>query len=101
MGRSDLLARLHANLWFQLSLAGQELFHSNMLSWLAKYRSEESSPVWDLLAPGFGLPHDAAREAKDIDLTIKCAAGKLILENKVFGSLHSREMNSFASTTRS
>lgn len=42
-------AGLAADPLFQLSTAGQELFHTNMLFWLATEHPAESRPVWDLL----------------------------------------------------
>jgi hypothetical protein len=95
VNRRDLLERLDESLWFQLSLAGQELFHSNMLYWLAKYRPKESAPVWELLAPGLGVPCRAAREEKNIDLAIECAAGTLILENKVFALPRGEQLQAY------
>jgi hypothetical protein len=46
---SDLprvVAELAADPLYQLSTAGQELFHTNMLYWLATQHSGESAPLW-------------------------------------------------------
>ncbi len=79
--------RLAGNPWFQLSTAGQELFHSNMLYWLAKYRWTESRPVWELLAPTLADrkdPPQVLREKRHIDLTLRGKKDEsfLVLENK-------------------
>jgi hypothetical protein len=95
IAQHDLLKRLDESLLFQLSRAGQELFHSNMLYWLAKHRPHESAPVWNLLAPGLGLPRDAEREAKNIDLAIECVDGDLILENKVLALPESEQLERY------
>ena len=59
---------------YQLSTAGMELFHTNLLYWLATERPEESLPLWQSL----GLPevradgHDPfiRREWRHIDLVL-------------------------------
>lgn len=82
------IEKLASDPWFQLSTAGQELFHTNMLYWLAKHRWDESRPVWELLAPkmaSHGRPRDVLREKRHTDLILD--AGKnlpfMVLENKV------------------
>jgi hypothetical protein len=90
-GESRLLAvKALASLpLFQLSTAGMELFHTNMLYWLATERPDESIAVWNTL----GLPrvridpqsHFIRREWHHIDLVV--APGDvqpaLVLENKI------------------
>jgi hypothetical protein len=76
---------------YQLSTAGQELFHTNMLFWLASHEPYASTPVWDRLgvdAPTLGGPDPRGairREWRHIDLYIDSGmpGRKLVLENKV------------------
>lgn len=84
---------------YQLSTAGQELFHTNMLYWLATYRPSESWPVWRTL--GIDAPVDGVdprgpirREWRNIDLYIDCGmpGGKLVLENKVLAVATKRQL---------
>jgi hypothetical protein len=74
---------------YQLSTAGMELFHTNLLYWLATERSAESLPLWQSL----GLPevradgHDPfiRREWRHIDLVLSPGPDRkaLIIENKI------------------
>ena len=80
---------------YQLSTAGQELFHSNMLFWLASQRPDQSAPVWHLLdvdAPLKNGPDSAGpirREWHNIDLYVDSgmAGRKLVLEHKTAGQI--------------
>lgn len=66
---------------YQLSTAGQELFHSNMLYWLATQAPEESKAIWALF--GLEKPTAAAREYQKVDLHVEAGDRHLFLENKV------------------
>ncbi|MCT1886375.1 PD-(D/E)XK nuclease family protein [Dietzia cinnamea] len=66
---------------YQLSTAGQELFHSNMLYWLATNAPDASAPIWELF--GLETPTAAYREYQKLDLYVTSARGHLFLENKV------------------
>ncbi len=89
--RQAVVRALGADPWYQLSTAGQELFHTNMLYWLAVHRPEESRPVWDLL--GVDAPTEGGvdprgpilREWQHIDFFVDSGmpGRKLVLENKV------------------
>ncbi|MFM9377291.1 hypothetical protein [Gordonia sp. VNK21] len=81
MAAENVVARLKANPMYQLSTAGQELFHSNMLYWLAKEKPDESAEIWKLF--GLARPTEAHREFRNIDLQVDSDSGRLILENKV------------------
>lgn len=47
--RTRIAAELGADPWYQLSTAGQERFHTNLLYRLVVNRPGESRPVWELL----------------------------------------------------
>ena len=65
---NEVIDSLGSDLMYQLSTAGQELFHSNMLYWLATQAPEESKAIWAL----FGLeePTAAVREYQKVDLWV-------------------------------
>lgn len=81
MTRQAVIERLAVNPMYQLSTAGQELFHTNMLYWLAEEKPAESAEIWKLF--GVGHPIKAHRELRHIDLQVDSDHGLLILENKV------------------
>lgn len=87
--RLKAIETLVVNPVFQLSTAGQELFHTNMLYWLALHRPHESQPLWNALGLPSAAPADhtslVKREWRHIDLLVDPGAGqqKLVLENKV------------------
>src|SRR4051794_26469254 len=87
--RRQLADRLIADPLYQLSTAGQELFHTNMLYWLAGQRPRESSAVWTTLGaepPMVGEYQPLIRrEWQHVDLYVDCGLGrrKLVLENKI------------------
>ena len=66
-----------------------ELFHTNMLYWLANHRSNESIPIWRVLGltdlHAFEEPRFIRREWRNIDLTISPGPGQraLVIENKI------------------
>ena len=76
-----MITALGSDLMYQLSTAGQELFHSNMLYWLATEAPVESAPIWDLF--DFGEPDRAIREYQKVDLRVVSETSSLFLENKV------------------
>lgn len=82
----DALARLPL---FQLSTAGMELFHTNMLYWLALHQPAESAPVWNALglrsAGAGGQEPFIEREWRHLDLVFRPGAGgeTLVIENKI------------------
>lgn len=82
----DVAARLGNNPIFQLSTANQELFHSNMLFWLATSAKEHSSPLWDLMI-GDGeshIPTGAMREKSQVDLMVTFGVDtRIAIENKI------------------
>ena len=88
---SEVAGRLSASPMYQLSTAGQELFHTNMLYWLAVNRPYEAAPLWEALGvdvPGTTGPDARGpilREWKHADLVIDSGmpGRKLILENKI------------------
>lgn len=95
----DLANQLGANPLFQLSTANQELFHSNMLHWLALNASTESSGVWGAL---FGdgiprIPRSSERERANIDLLVSfpdyCV---LAVENKIHSIATEKQLNEYA-----
>lgn len=92
-GQLDAARGLIANPMFQLSTAGQELFHSNMLYWLAANRPIESLAVWRALGLDGGgsdcFSPSVRREWRHIDLLLEIGERKLVLENKV-GAIPSR-----------
>ena len=77
----DVIKALGSDLTYQLSTAGQELFHSNMLYWLATQRPSESAAIWELF--DLGEPVGASREYQKVDLHVKSEDRHLFLENKV------------------
>lgn len=85
--RSSAVAALASLPLFQLSTAGMELFHTNMLYWLATRRPDDSLPVWQAfgLPDGLQPPQFARREWLHIDLTAwSDRDGRaLVLENKI------------------
>ena len=74
---------------FQLSTAGMELFHTNMLYWLATERPDESIAVWNAFGlPGLRIDPQSSfirREWRHIDLVVSPGDGQpaLVLENKI------------------
>jgi hypothetical protein len=102
MDQQDYLSvsRLAADPMFQLSTAGQELFHSNFLYWLARERPAESHPIWDLLtvdAPASGDLVEVSREWKHVDLFIDSGVARrqLVLENKVLAVPDSSQLKRY------
>jgi PD-(D/E)XK nuclease superfamily len=82
----DALARLPL---FQLSTAGMELFHTNMLYWLALHQPAESAPVWNALGlhsvRADGQEPFIEREWHHLDLVFCSGPGRetLVIENKI------------------
>jgi hypothetical protein len=74
---------------FQLSTAGMELFHTNMLYWLASERPDESVAVWNALGILTArIDQQSAfvrREWHHIDLVVAPGDGQpaLVVENKI------------------
>lgn len=77
----EVITALGSDLIYQLSTAGQELFHSNMLYWLATEAPSESSAIWELF--DLGKPTSAQREYQKVDLRVDSGDRSLFLENKV------------------
>ena len=86
---------------FQLSTAGMELFHTNMLYWLATERPDESVAVWN----AFGLPTARVgdqvpfirREWRHLDLLVALGDGlpALVLENKIGAIPNPRQLDGY------
>lgn len=99
----DLIEQLAADPLYQLSTAGQELFHTNMLFWLATQRPGPSTPVWHALhadAPpseGPDSPGPIRREWRHIDLYLDSGMGgrKLVLENKVLSVPNAAQLTGY------
>ena len=74
---------------FQLSTAGMELFHTNMLYWLALHQPAESAPVWNALGlhsvRADGQEPIIKREWHHLDLVFCSGPGRetLVIENKI------------------
>jgi hypothetical protein len=85
--RTEAVAALAKLPLFQLSTAGMELFHTNMLYWLATERPDQSIAVWQALGLPDGLQPTqfARREWLHTDLTAwSDKDGRaLVLENKI------------------
>ncbi len=62
MSTKDLIAELKSNPIFNLSLASKELFHSNMLAWIAE--DEDTNKLFVEILKLFGITNE--EEAKDI-----------------------------------
>ncbi|WP_186629024.1 PD-(D/E)XK nuclease family protein [Rhodococcus sp. BP22] len=81
----DPLDALAAHPLYQLSTAGQELFHTNMLYWLIKEHPTAAAPVLKL----FGLSTaperttSVSREWQHFDLFVDNGVGQVVLENKL------------------
>ncbi len=83
----DIVRGLSSSPLFNLSLASKELFHSNFLAWLCEAYPE---PAGEFFAKYLKTPpasshiKQAARERRNVDLTLKYPDGQqLIIENKV------------------
>ena len=99
----DAAGTLGGDPLFLLSTAGQELFHSNMLAWLAKYHPEESEPVFQALGLASSLNGQLTasvvrREHRHIDLYFDPGMGaeRLILENKVLAIPRRQQLDEYA-----
>lgn len=99
---------LAADPMYQLSTAGQELFHTNMLYWLAVHRPAESGVIWDLLgvdAPIGGVDSrgEIRREWQHIDLYVDSGmpGRKLVLENKVLAIATPNQLVAYRKKLRS
>lgn len=98
-----IVERLSGSAVYQLSTAGQELFHTNMLFWLARERPRESEPVWRALGidppvPGGVDPIGSIRrEWKHVDLFIDTGlpGHELVLENKVLAVPDRRQLSRY------
>lgn len=82
----DPLDALAAHPLYQLSTAGQELFHTNMLYWLITQHPHAAAPILEIL----GLPPtkqettaSVAREWRHFDLFVDNGDNQLVLENKL------------------
>jgi hypothetical protein len=88
---ASVVTELATDPLYQLSTAGQELFHTNMLFWLATQHPAESTPVWLRLGvdpPTTDGPDPRGairREWRHIDLYVDAGmpGRKLVLENKI------------------
>lgn len=74
---------------FVLSTSGQELFHSNLLSWLIKAYPDHIEPLWALFGVSVAGPDERVLEVRrewrhlDLYVTTGMTGGKLALENKL------------------
>lgn len=97
------VSALAVNPMYQLSTAGQELFHTNMLYWLARHRGTASAPLWHRLgidAPsseGPDGPGPIRREWQHVDLYVDSGMGgrKLVLENKVLAVATRKQLEDY------
>lgn len=86
---TSVVAGLAASPLYQLSTAGQELFHSNMLYWLIKEQPAASVPVMEYFKTDAiaGWPElaEVRREWMNLDLAVfgGTAGRNLVLENKL------------------
>jgi len=87
--RLDAVRSLAAMPLYQLSTAGMELFHTNMLYWLAVNRLAESKPLWYALGLQWvgTAPQEPfiRREWRHLDLAISLGPDQaaLVIENKI------------------
>lgn len=105
--RSAAVAALAELPLFQLSTAGMELFHTNMLYWLASERPDESIAVWNAL----GLPEArmdqqspfVRREWHRTDLVVWPGDGQpaLVIENKIGGIPTPAQLDGYYAKLRS
>ena len=87
--RGTAVAALTALPLYQLSTAGMELFHTNVLYWLAVHRPKKSASLWRAL--GLHTVHAALqepfirREWRHVDLVFATGVGQpaLVVENKI------------------
>lgn len=101
-----VVAELAADPLYQLSTAGQELFHTNMLFWLATRHPDESAPVWRRLGvdpPSTVGPDPRGairREWLHIDLYVDAGmpGRKLVLENKVLAIATTEQLTRYRET---
>ena len=92
---------------FQLSTAGMELFHTNMLYWLATERPDESVSVWRAL--GLTEAHIdqrssfIRREWHHLDLVVAPGDGQpaLVIENKIGAIPTPDQLNRYYATLKS
>ncbi|MBS7549414.1 PD-(D/E)XK nuclease family protein [Dietzia massiliensis] len=89
-----VIITLGKDLMYQLSTAGQELFHSNMLFWLATNAPDASAPIWEMF--GLETPTAAFREYQKVDLYVTSAEGHLFLENKVMALPDAEQLARYA-----
>ena len=83
-----------------LSTAGQELFHTNMLFWLAARYPEESASVFERLGIAISeAPKNyekVSREHKNIDLIVEYGADSLlVIENKIAAIATQRQLDAY------
>ena len=92
---------------FQLSTAGMELFHTNMLYWLATERPDESLAVWRALGlsqlRADGQTPFIRREWHHIDLVVVPGDGQpaLVLENKIGAIPNPQQLDGYYARLRS
>jgi hypothetical protein len=102
----SVAAELTADPLYQLSTAGQELFHTNMLFWLATQHPAESAPVWLRLGvdpPTTGGPDPRGairREWLHVDLYVDSGlpGRKLVLENKILAIATAEQLTRYRET---
>ncbi len=84
---TDVVTALASDLLYQLSTAGQELFHTNMLYWLLRETPSASAPVAACLGIDAPTNPEASirREWHNFDLYVDTgtACRKLVLEKKL------------------
>lgn len=84
----EIVTELADDPLYQLSTAGQEQFHTNMLYWLIKTHPDASGPLMSLfgaLPPQPIYRTQVQREWRHLDLFVNSGlgCGKLVLENKL------------------
>jgi hypothetical protein len=96
----DLIDALAADPLFQLSTAGQEQFHTNMLYWLIESTAAADplfQRVFRILPPQSIYKTTVAREMHHIDLIVDSGmgCGKLVLENKLHSIPNSKQLQGY------
>lgn len=104
--RKNAIKGLKDSPLYILSTAGMELFHSNMLYWIASTYPEESMPIWRSLGmqvdPKTEVSTQAFREKSKIDLWVRFKEGggekDLILENKISAIPTKKQLDGYESS---
>ncbi|MFD3458371.1 hypothetical protein ACFWVM_01560 [Nocardia fluminea] len=99
---TDVIALLAADPLYQLSTAGQELFHTNMLYWLIKTDPAAVGPlmrdVFRILPPQTDVYHlvvERERHHWDLFVDSGMGCGKLVLENKLHSLPRTEQLDDY------